>query len=337
MTAFIRYLQMFLHLPSGECELIGHLSMFGDSLRVSFTEAYINDAKRPTLSLAYLGADDATTRNILTAARDSRLSRNDGRWPVYFQNLLPEGHNRERLARQRGCALDDEFDLLAAAGHDLMGAIEVKPLPLDQRVPDAVSRWHTALNLQASIAQAVEAPVEDAASLPGVITKFSAVMEGRRYVIKRHGAAGSTILKLPTQRHPDIVANEFAGYALCKAVGLDCAQASVISRNDADLPDIIPFPDILAVQRFDRGPNGQRIHMEEFAQVLGYEPRHKYGRGFQKDYADMLRILDRLSTLPAHDVQEFVNRIVAFILMGNTDAHLKNWALSYPDGVHPQL
>jgi serine/threonine-protein kinase HipA len=36
-------------------------------------------------------------------------------------------------------------------------------------------------------------------------------------------------------------------------------------------------------------------------------------------------------------VQEFCNRFVAFILMGNTDAHLKNWALLYPDARQPQL
>jgi serine/threonine-protein kinase HipA len=77
--------------------------------------------------------------------------------------------------------------------------------------------------------------------------------------------------------------------------------------------------------------------MEEFAQVLGYEPRHKYGKGLQKDYSDMLRIIDQLSARPAQDVQEFVNRFVTFILMGNTDAHLKNWALRYPDGIHPEL
>ena len=51
----------------------------------------------------------------------------------------------------------------------------------------------------------------------------------------------------------------------------------------------------------------------------------------------MLRILDRLSQEPARDVQEFVNRFVVFILMGNTDAHLKNWAMVYPDGVNPVL
>jgi serine/threonine-protein kinase HipA len=77
--------------------------------------------------------------------------------------------------------------------------------------------------------------------------------------------------------------------------------------------------------------------MEEFTQVLGYEPRHKYGKGLQADYSAMLSVLNRFSGNPSTDVQEFVRRFVAFILMGNTDAHLKNWAVMYPDGVTPQL
>ena len=337
MTTSIRYLRMFLHSPVGARNLIGYLSQYGDILRVSFSDAYVNDAGRPTLSLGYLGTSEAATKEILTAPRDIRLSRSDGKWPAYFQNLLPEGHNRNRLAAQRGCSADDEFELLAAAGHDLMGAIEVEPVPADEGIPDAVRHWHTALGLDVLEPGFVEFPVEDASALPGVITKFSAVREGRRYVVKRHGAASSTILKLPTTRHPDLVANEFMGFQLCKAVDLDCAHASVISRADAELPEAVPFEDILAVERFDRGPAGQRIHMEEFAQVLRYEPRHKYGKGLQKDYSDMLRILDQLSVRPAQDVQEFVNRFVTFILMGNTDAHLKNWAFRYPDGIHPEL
>ncbi len=328
---------MFLHSPSGEKNLIGYLSQYGDILRVSFNEEYVNNAKRPTLSLGYVGANEAATKAILTAPRDIRLSRSDGKWPAYFQNLLPEGHNRDRLAAQRGCSADDEFELLAAAGHDLMGAIEVEPVPTTEGIPDAIRHWHTALGLDVLEPGFVEFPVEDAASLPGVVTKFSAVLEGRRYVVKRHGLAGSYILKLPTTRHPDLVANEFMGFQLCKAVGLSCANVSVISRDEAELPENVPFNDILAVERFDRGPGGQRIHMEEFAQVLRYDPKHKYGKGLQKDYSDMLRIIDQLSARPVQDVQEFVNRFVTFILMGNTDAHLKNWAFRYPDGVHPEL
>jgi serine/threonine-protein kinase HipA len=336
MSTAIRYLRLYLHSPQGK-RPIGYLSQYGDILRVSFDLDYIQDPQRPMLSLSYLGSTEDGTRQILSATRDARLVRNDGKWPAYFQNLLPEGHNRDRLAQQRGCRPEDEFELLAAAGHDLMGGIEVAPVPENEGVPTVVRHWHTALGLDVLEPGFVEFPVEDAAALPGVVTKFSAVHDGRRYVVKRHGAAGSFILKLPSSRHADLVANEFMGYQLCQVLGLDCSHAKVISRDEAELPEQVPFNDILAVTRFDRREDGTRLHMEEFTQVLGYEPRHKYGKGLQADYSAMLSVLNRFSGNPSTDVQEFVRRFVAFILMGNTDAHLKNWAVMYPDGVTPQL
>ena len=337
MSTFIRYLRMYLHTVEGSKRPVGYLSQYGDILRVSFDRDYIDDPRRPTLSLSYRGADDAATRAILSAARDARLTRSDGKWPAYFQNLLPEGHNRERLARERGCSTDDEFELLAAAGHDLMGALEVEPVPAVEGIPDAVRLWHTAMGLDVLEPGFVETPVEDAASIPGVVTKFSAVQEGRRYTVRRSGAAGSHILKLPSTRHPDLVANEFAAYQLARALGLNCAEAELIPRTAAELPEHVPFDEILAVRRFDRLPDGRRQHMEEFAQIFGYEPRHKYGKNLFDDYSAMLRVIDRLSADPARDAQEFVNRFVAFILMGNTDAHLKNWAMTYPNGIDPVL
>lgn len=336
MSTFIRYLRLSLHTPAGEKQPIGYLSQYGDILRMSFDEPYLNDPGRPTLSMSLRGVDDAATRQILSATRDERLVRNDGRWPVFFQNLLPEGHNRERLAAQRGCTTEDEFELLAAAGHDLMGALEVEPVPADEDIPQVVRHWHAALGLDVLEPGFVELPVEDAASLPGMVTKFSAVQEGRRYVVKRHGVAGSHILKLPTTRHPELVENEYTGYRLCAALGLDCARASIITRDQAQLPDPVDFPHILAVERFDRR-HGLRVHMEEFAQVMGYAPRQKYGRGIERDYGQMLRLLNQYSVQPARDTREFLGRFLAFILMGNTDAHLKNWALLYPDGTEPQL
>lgn len=102
------------------------------------------------------------------------------------------------------------------------------------------------------------------------------------------------------------------------------------------MPEPVDFPHILAVERFDRR-HGLRVHMEEFAQVMGYAPRQKYGRGIERDYGQMLRLLNQYSVQPARDTREFLGRFLAFILLGNTDAHLKNWALLYPDGIEPQL
>ncbi|MES2634938.1 MAG: HipA domain-containing protein [Pseudomonadota bacterium] len=336
MTSSIRYLRLHLHAPTGTRHRVGYLSQYGDILRVSFDDEYIADPDRLTVSLSLRGETESLTREILSASRDDRLVRGDGRWPAYFQNLLPEGHNRERLARERGCEPEDEFELLAAAGHDLMGALEIETTTRDREIPQAVRHWHTALGLDVLEPGFVEEPVEDAAALPGAVTKFSAVQEGRRYVVKRHGAAGDFILKLPSMAHPDLVANEITGYRLCAELGLECAQAQVIASGDAQLPEHVPFKEILAVKRFDR-KDGKRVHMEEFAQALHYAPRNKYGKGIAQDYGRMLALLNQFSTRPAQDTREFLGRLVAFILMGNTDAHLKNWALLYPDGREPQL
>lgn len=333
----ISYLQVHLH-EQGERRLVGHLSRYGETLRMSFADAYIEDAHRPTLSLSLRGADDQATRDILRARRDERLVGTHGRLPPYFANLLPEGHNRIRLAAERGCEPEDEFELLVAAGLDLMGAVEVTPMAAHESVPRAVSDWHVALGLDVVEPGFVEMPVEDATGLAGVVPKFSAIKDGHRYVIRRHGQAGAFILKLPTTRHPDLVDNEAMGYRLLESLGLRCAKAAVIRTDEADLPEAArAFPTLLSVERFDRGPDGRRIHMEEFAQALSYRPSHKYGRSLSSDYGRMLGVLDALSDAPVQEVREFVARFIAFILMGNTDAHLKNWALLYPDGRTPTL
>jgi serine/threonine-protein kinase HipA len=204
-------------------------------------------------------------------------------------------------------------------------------------MPDPVRVWHAAMGIDVTESDVVAAPVEDAASLPGVVTKFSAIKDGRRYVVKRHGKPGAYILKLPSTRHPDLVDNELTGYRLAGALGLDCAEVTRVSRQDAELPESIAFSHVLAVKRFDRATDGRRVHMEEMAQAMQYTPREKYGRGIATDLPAMLRLLDRLSPNPAADVREMLRRVVAFILMGNTDAHLKNWALVYRDGVAPTL
>lgn len=336
MNPTLQFVRVLLHQPQGAPPvLVGHLSRYGDIHRMSFEPAYVANAARPTLSLVSRGRNDADTQAILQAVRDERLVAAN-RLPAWFENLLPEGHNRTRLARQRGCSEDDQFELLAAAGHDLMGALQIEPVPYGE-LPDAVRSWHVTLGLDVFEPGFVEDPVEDGASLPGVVTKFSAVREGRRYVVHRRHAAGSVIIKLPTTRHPDLVRNEATCYALARAVGIDCAHAEIVHTRDVELPERLGFDECLAVTRFDRSPHG-RIHMEEFAQALNLRPSQKYGgRDAMNYYARMLRVLSLLSPRRAADRAEFVRRFVAFILMGNTDAHLKNWAVLYPDGRDPVL
>ena len=88
----------------------------------------------------------------------------------------------------------------------------------------------------------------------------------------------------------------------------------------------------LAVERFDRKPDGGRVHMEDFAQVFGVFPDDKYQK---RSYANIAQVL--AAEAGEDGVNDFMRRLVFSVLIGNGDMHLKNWSLLYPDGRRPIL
>src|SRR5215469_1286362 len=91
----------------------------GDRYLFSFEQDYIEDTNRPTLSLSFKGQSGGLV--IPTRAVTARL-------PVFFSNLLPEGHLREYLATRAGVKQNREFFLLAVLGADLPGALNIAPI-----------------------------------------------------------------------------------------------------------------------------------------------------------------------------------------------------------------
>jgi serine/threonine-protein kinase HipA len=85
-------------------------------------------------------------------------------------------------------------------------------------------------------------------------------------------------------------------------------------------------------RRFDRPDGGGRIHQEDFAQVANVRGSERYG---VLSHASIARIVRAVAG--EDDFDELIRRIAFNILIGNGDAHLKNWSLTYPDGVHARL
>jgi serine/threonine-protein kinase HipA len=291
----------------------------GDRYLFSFEQDYIEDANRPTLSLSFKGQSGGLV--IPTRAITARL-------PVFFSNLLPEGHLREYLATRAGVKQNREFFLLAVLGADLPGALTIAPM--DQ--PLQYSADH------ASGLDSHEQIPETALrfSLAGVQLKFSAMMEASGgLTIPAEGVGGLWIVKLPSSRFPSVPENEYAMMGLARAVGIDVPQTKLI-----DVSAIRGLPDdagaiegrALAVQRFDRSEKGDSIHMEDFAQVFGLYPQDKY---HHRSYANIASVL-RAET-GEEGTYEFFRRLVFSVLIGNGDMHLKNWSLLYPDGRTPAL
>jgi serine/threonine-protein kinase HipA len=291
----------------------------GDRYLFSFEQDYMEDGNRPTLSLSFKGQSGGLV--IPTRAVTARL-------PVFFSNLLPEGHLREYLATRAGVKQNREFFLLAVLGADLPGALTIAPIdePLQYSADHASGRDsheripETALRF----------------SLAGVQLKFSAIMESSGgLTIPAEGVGGSWIVKLPSSRFSSVPENEFVMMALARAVGIEVPQTKLIEVSEIrGLPADAGAMEgkALAVQRFDRSDKGESIHMEDFAQVFGLYPADKY---HHRSYANVASVL-RAETGEA-GTDEFFRRLVFSVFIGNGDMHLKNWSLIYPDGRTPVL
>jgi serine/threonine-protein kinase HipA len=285
----------------------------GDQSIFAFNEAYIHNAQRPTLSLRF---KDSLGGLI------SDIPKTQTRVTPFFANMLPEGSMRDYLAERAGVNPKREFFLLWALGTDLPGAVTLVPEDGTQLPPDELDDDEDEGERNEKILRF---------SLAGVQLKFSAVKEATGgLTIPVQGMGGSWIVKLPSTKFDDVPENEFSMMTLAAKIGMDIPEIKLIPLDDvAGLPDGIGDlkGSAFAIRRFDRGDNGAKIHIEDFAQVFDVFPEDKYKKASTRNLVEVIA-----AEAGQSDVAEFIRRLVFNTLIGNADMHLKNWSLIYPDG-----
>lgn len=321
MNDAVSILEVLLHGRS-----IGILTRTaGDASLFAFNSRYIEDEERPTLGLSF-----KTQEGVLR----TQLRPYHTRVMPFFSNLLPEGHLRQYLAGRGEVHPDREFFLLWLLGEDLPGALRVRPAEGDL-LPPAYAREADA----ESDAERPDPSVSQALrfSLAGVQLKFSAMTKtSGGLTIPAKGVGGSWIVKLPSERYAGVPRNEYSMMTLAAKLGMNVPRIKLV-----DLREIENLPsglgqlreyEAIAVERFDRHPDGTHVHMEDFAQVFDLYPANKYKQASSMNIARVLGI-----ETPQEDVQEFIRRLVFNALIGNSDMHVKNWSLIYPDRRRPRL
>jgi len=85
------------------------------------------------------------------------------------------------------------------------------------------------------------------------------------------------------------------------------------------------------VTRFDRTPDGAKLRLEDFTQIL-CKPRGRDFTGkYDASYEDVAKVIKDHSARPEIDLARFFRRLIVFVLVGNCDAHLKNFSLLETD------
>lgn len=294
-------------------------------------DAYLSiGPDRPLLSLAWKGRSEEDSIQRM-ASRQDKLARG-GFLPAFFQNLLPEGALRDLVDREFGTGNFDDFDVLARLGGDLPGAVVAKTEAVVAENDDHGDHHR---HDHRGGKEAVP-PGRIKFSLAGIQLKFSVLERGRGVTAPGHDQHGNVILKLPSDRHASLPEVEYAGMTLAAAAGIETAKCWLVDVADIDgIPPeyLAGGKHALAVRRFDRAANGRRIHMEDFAQIIGAVGDRKYTMANDETNLSMIR---RFAEDWSGELREGVRRIVANIMLGNGDAHLKNWSFLL-DGNRPAL
>ena len=202
--------------------------------------------------------------------------------------------------------------------------------------PEEVPAHLLSAHSQAKAVKFEKAARENKFSLAGVQMKFSMKQQDGRYNLSKGDVLGDWIVKTPSTKHKDVPLNEFTAMSLASMAGVDVPEIKLVQLDKLDNLPPINLPDeklALAIKRFDRNDD-QRIHMEDFAQVLVKYPHEKYNSA---SYEQIGKILYNFSGDGLADTQQFARRLLVNILLANGDAHLKNWSLLYSDQVTPRL
>lgn len=292
-------------------QLAGVLS--GDSISATFLYDEHWAAERPAISRQLPISDQPASPD---ATR------------VFFDGLLPEATLRTELARIWRCDPLDWLALLAAIGRESAGAVSV--LPRGEPLPPAGDvAWCDEAQLAEQIAKLPTAPLASGPetgvriSLGGAQDKLVVVRDGDRWGLPRPGTPSTHIVKPDASRPtlPHLAVNEYVSCRWAASLGLATAAVELLWLGDRR---------VLVSERFDRTgvfPEIQRLHQEDFAQLTGRLPIHKYEENGGASVAECLATIDAVSAQPAADRRAFVDAGWANALLGNGDAHSKNYAM----------
>ncbi len=225
----------------------------------------------------------------------------------FFDNLVAEGWLRKAQARALGVDPEKRFALLLGFGHDLAGAVSVED-------PDPQARPPLDHADDATVAALL-----GRASLSGIQRKLLVVADGKTFRPVRPNETSTHIAKLASGNLAGLLEIE---YLTTKAVRVLLPDDDVAEMQLTSVPAI--KEDALIITRFDRTPSGKRIHFEEFNQLLGkYSGDDKY----EDAYETMGQFILRTPGCIPAEAYRLMRRIFACLLVGNTDAHLKNFAM----------
>lgn len=250
----------------------------------------------------------------------------------FLENLIPEGEGLEDIATFARIAKNNTFAIVNTIGYDTAGALmfgeksekdeaifrEISPTELSERIEQLESRsiaiWDKKVRL----------------SLAGVQAKLPVILKDEKIGLGDGRLSSTHIMKFQTKKYLHIVVNEFFCMTLAKKIGLKVAKVELKRFGE--------YPTLL-IERFDRVYRDdfvERLHIIDGCQMLNLPPIYKYEQNFG-NLRDVAHIREGVSfkklfestkfcSVPAVAQLELLNWAMFNLIIGNSDAHGKNFS-----------
>lgn len=281
---------------------------------------YLNDDNKPNFGVFLDSSPDRWGRTLMDR-REAAIARSEGRPP---KNLF-----------------ETDYLLGVYDGHR-MGAIRFKDSPqgpfMNSNISMATPPWASIRELEHASMKLEEATEDDTENLKWLNLLFApgSSLGGARpkaSVIDEHKELW--IAKFPSlQDDRDIGGWEQVAYELARNAGINVPE-SVTGKFYSKKHTFL-------TKRFDRTPQGERIHFASAMTLLGHTDGTDYSSGVS--YLDLAEFIMQNGARPDADLEELWRRIVFYISISNTDDHLRNhgflltdkgWALSPAYDINP--
>lgn len=251
----------------------------------------------------------------------------------FFDGLLPEESALENVARALGISKGNDFALLKALGGDVAGALSL--WPAEGTLPKYDGKTQTKPLTDAALVKLLETLPKRPLlagqeglrlSLAGAQVKLPVVLVDGRIALPVPGQPTTHILKPPIKRFPATTENEAFAMQLAADVGLHVAPIEVrVTKGQ-------PY---LLITRYDRvaetDGHVRRLHQEDFCQALGILPERKYATEGGPTFRTGFELLRTAASSPAIEVLRLLDAAIFNFIIGNADAHGKNFSLLYAD------
>jgi serine/threonine-protein kinase HipA len=260
---------------------------------------------------------------------NKHFNRNDCRG--FFAGVLPDESKREIIARNLGISVRNDFAMLEKIGGECAGAVTFIPEGTSLPEQDYTYRQLSAAELAETIRKLPRRPLlagDDGIrlSLAGAQDKIAVRVKDGQISIPLNGAPSTHILKPAIERFEGVVFNEALCMRLAEAIGLSVAKVEIGKVETIDY---------LLVERYDRAVNAEapgdlrRLHQEDFCQALGVAPEQKYQNEGGPSLKQCFELIRVASSAPVIDLQALLDAVIFNWLIGNNDAHGKNFSLVY--------